>query len=217
MKDLGVQPSWRSRGSQPVYVWGVRCEGATDQRIGPASLLTRSLNTLITLSSFLALAVGPTIHHERRIQLQKQQEYRIRDRPPFLSHIIDTILSFLSYPGLVICSCVCKEWRKKARPRMFQHVAVFENKSRDSNIVRSRDVDWPDLSSLLVQDSPTNMSAFSTVLGAPIVDSYYEDSRPGKRWAQLYAGRRCFTGCSAQTTPKGAMAGSGGLISSVGA
>ncbi|EJT49747.1 hypothetical protein A1Q1_01103 [Trichosporon asahii var. asahii CBS 2479] len=94
-------------------------------------------------------------------------------------HIIDVIFASLSYPGLIRCAQVCKEWREKARPLLFKHVAIYEDTSRNSTVIRSRDVAWSNESIILATAPSTKTNALSLVAKSKIVDSHYKGFENG--------------------------------------
>lgn len=90
----------------------------------------------------------------------------------YFPHIIDLIFASMPYPGLVNCASVCKAWREKAEPYLLSHVAIFENEDNDV-VIRSRDMGWPDKSSLVIADSFMYIGVLRRVRRASIVDSFY--------------------------------------------
>lgn len=99
----------------------------------------------------------------------------------FFPHIIDLIISFLSYPGLIHCSIVCKSWRKDAHRRLIRHVAVFEYEEAEAYepgaepvLVRSRNLDWPAASTTLIDTFKGDFSTLAPVHGSSVVDCYFK-------------------------------------------
>lgn len=120
----------------------------------------------------------------------------------FFPHIIDRIFSFLSYPGLIVCTRVCREWREKTTP-FYKHVAIFEHGDDGNNrtVVRSRDHSYPDHSAVLMdayfqgvdhKASPPRIKDSGVVLDFTTFDGYYSTSdlpqarRPRSRWPTAF-------------------------------
>lgn len=108
----------------------------------------------------------------------------------YFPHIIDLILSFLPYPGLIRCTAVCKNWREHARNRLFDHVAVFEQCSDGGGLVEvwSRSVDWPELTVNLVSADDDEFQAFEKVYKSSTVEVFYQSfehsSQTGYPWSR---------------------------------
>lgn len=97
-------------------------------------------------------------------------------------HIIDLILSSLSYVGLIVCSAVCKDWRSQLRRRLFKHVAVFDSILDDeTTVVRSRSLDCPKTSAVLAINDASNVDDFRNVFRSTTVD-YYRSYEAYNTW-----------------------------------
>lgn len=102
------------------------------------------------------------------------QEPRVIIDHQYFPHIIELILSFLPYPGLICCTAVCRDWRQHARNRLFDHVAVFE-RYYDGGLVEvwSRSIDWPHVTVNLISPDNKNYNAFKPVYTSQTVDMFY--------------------------------------------
>lgn len=122
----------------------------------------------------------------------------------FFPHIVDLVLSFLNYPGLIHCTAVCKSWRARAQARLFDHVAVFEYRNEEQSenkgledaesmkgekskevctteqvLVRSRNLKWPDASIKLIAVNSNDIHSMDRVYrNAAVVDCYCESFEP---------------------------------------
>lgn len=96
----------------------------------------------------------------------------------FFPHVVDLIFSHLTYPGLVACSRASRAWREKAKPRLLEHIAIFECED-NVIVVNSRDLEWPNLSTRLIVAERSNLGALRCVIDIPkTVDIYKEVKDP---------------------------------------
>lgn len=128
-----------------------------------------------------------TVTDDTTVPIQRKAAVAIDHR--FFPHIVDLIFASLLYPGLVICSQACREWRERARS-MHNHIAIFEKGNEGigtPTVIRSRSIDWPGMSAVLVDSLfPSTRGTLSSIeddgnaIEFTAVDSYYNTFGPAQ-------------------------------------